>query len=441
VRVHVYAREPICRIPEDFMGLGYEISSVAAGPLTGSNRNYINLVKRLSEHGVIRIGGNTSDFSSFAETAKPVSKPKGTVINRKNLKDLGAFLNDVGWSLIWGLNLGGRDPENAVLEAKAVSASVGDKLFAFEIGNEPDLFGGGTAHRSKTYSYADYLLEYRTFKKKLRAVLPDAPLAGPDAATKTDWVTRFAEDEGKDLRLLTHHYYRECASETSTLDHLLHVDPKLAPMLDSLQKASQEAHLPYRICETNSFCGGGKRGVSDVFGAALWTLDYLWTLATARSAGVNIETGINQLDWISWYSPIGDNNGKYSVKPGYYGMLAFDQGCLRDCLRTQCSSNGLNVTAYAASDDQKVCITILNKDDISEAEVSVTCDRQLARGRLVRLTGASLADTQNITLGGAQVTVDGQWQPRAPELIARRGAVWRLRVPAASAAILTLNSA
>jgi len=35
------------------------------------------------------------------------------------------------------------------------------------------------------------------------------------------------------------------------------------------------AHAPleYRINEVNSFSGGGKEGISDTFGSALWCLD------------------------------------------------------------------------------------------------------------------------------------------------------------------------
>jgi hypothetical protein len=59
--------------------------------------------------------------------------------------------------------------------------------------------------------------------------------------------------------------------------------------------------------------------VSDTFGSALWVLDFLWKLAYAGCAGVNMETGVNQLGFVSLYSPIADN----SAKPEYYGLLAF----------------------------------------------------------------------------------------------------------------------
>ncbi len=309
------------------MGLGYEISSVATpGLLSASNRIYVELVRQLGRGGVIRVGGNTSDYSAFSPHAAAVSAPKATVINEQSLRDLAGFLRATGWSLIWGLNLGGGSIDQAVEEARAVASTAGDRLLAFEIGNEPDLFVH-EGHRQH-YSYDDYLKEYRRYKTAIRAVLPHAAFAGPDAAVTTDWVERFAADEGHDLRLLTHHYYREGQSPRSTMDKLLQPDPKLAAMLDRMHAASSSARVPYRICETNSFSGGGRPGVSDTFAAALWALDYLCVLAWHGAAGVNMETGVNQLDFISSYSPIADDeHGHFTAAPEYYGMLAFAEGC------------------------------------------------------------------------------------------------------------------
>jgi hypothetical protein len=84
--------------------------------------------------------------------------------------------------------------------------------------------------------------------------------------------------------------------------------------------------VPYRLCETASFSGGGKPGVSDTFAAALWALDYLFVLASHGCGGVNMETGVNHLGRISYYTPISDDlAGHYSAAPEYYGLLAFAQ--------------------------------------------------------------------------------------------------------------------
>ncbi|HET8635647.1 MAG TPA: hypothetical protein VFL96_02260, partial [Acidobacteriaceae bacterium] len=218
-------------IPADFTGLGYEISSVAVpGLLSASNHHYVQMVRTLGSHGVIRIGGNTSDYSSFQPGGKLVSLPKATIVNTESLRELGHFLDATGWHIIWGLNLGSGTEQRALREAQAVTAAAGDKLLAFEIGNEPDLFVH-EGHRPAGYGYDQYLREYRRYKAAIRAQLPNAPFAGPDVARETDWVTRFAQDEGHDLKLLTHHYYRGGArNPRSSLDELLAPDPHLGRM-------------------------------------------------------------------------------------------------------------------------------------------------------------------------------------------------------------------
>ena len=302
------------------MGLGYEISSVARpGLLSARNATYVQLCRALGSSGVIRVGGNTSDYASYSASAQPLSSPEtgpGSVVNAAVLRDLGSFLEATGWKLIWGLNLGRGTIEAAVEEAKAVFAATEPNLFAFEIGNEPDLFQHREIHRKKGYDYKDYLLEYRKFRDALRKSIPGIPLAGPDVAVATPWVLRFARDEGHEVKLLTHHYYREGQDPISSIDKLLHPDPKLGPMLAELQAASKSSGVPYRICETNSFSGGGKPGVSDRFASALWVLDFMYKLAAAQCGGVNMETGVNQLGFISSYSPIGDDeHGHYVAAP------------------------------------------------------------------------------------------------------------------------------
>src|SRR6202023_2346973 len=94
--------------------------------------------------------------------------------------------------------------------------------------------------------------------------------------------------------------------------------------LAQFQAAAKSAGKPWRMCETASFSGGGKAGVSDTFASALWVLDYVWELASFGGAGVNMETGVNHLGWISHYTPIGDDlKGHYGKAPEYYGLEAF----------------------------------------------------------------------------------------------------------------------
>src|SRR5215467_8976395 len=75
----------ISRIPPNFMGLGYETSSVARpGLLSAKNTVYVQLCRTLGSNGIIRIGGNTSDYASYSASGQTVSSPeteRGSVVN------------------------------------------------------------------------------------------------------------------------------------------------------------------------------------------------------------------------------------------------------------------------------------------------------------------------------------------------------------------------
>jgi len=317
-----------------------------------------------------------------------------------------------------------------------VLSIAGEKLLAFEIGNEPDLFGRAK-HRKPEYSYEDWLAEYRRYKAALRAQFPRISFAGPDVAGKTEWVTRFAADEGMDAVLLTHHYYREGQNPSSTIEKLLGVDPKLQPQLNALNSASKSCGHPYRICEVNSFSGGGRPGVSDTMAGALWVLDYMFTLAANGCSGVNMETGVNHLDFISSYSPIGDDEqGHYSAKPEYYGMLAFSIAGKGRLLEVDVDGGSPEVKAYATQPNPgTLAVTLINK---GSATSELTVHAPGKRASVIRLTGPAIDAKTGITLGGSEVTPAGTWKAAKLEALQMRNGQLKITLPAASAAIAQL---
>ncbi|HSS15213.1 MAG TPA: hypothetical protein VLL04_15040, partial [Rhizomicrobium sp.] len=66
VAIRIDPRRRLRAIPADYMGLGFEASAVATpGLLSADNRTYVELVRALGAQGVIRVGGNVSDFSAY----------------------------------------------------------------------------------------------------------------------------------------------------------------------------------------------------------------------------------------------------------------------------------------------------------------------------------------------------------------------------------------
>ncbi len=241
------------------------------------------MVRQLGE-GVLRIGGNTSDFDDW--TPEHVARFDGsndgvgpdaglnigrhTPVTETSIDELRTFLDATGWKLLYGIDLGHGSPQKAADEAAYVIKVIGPALIALQIGNEADLFFRNGI-RTPGYSYADYFAEWQRFADAIRQRTPGAPLAGPDIGNHNDWVEQFAK-QAKDIKLLTSHYYAEGppTSPAADIDHLLKPHPSLTEHMEHLVAVGKAAHIPYRMSEGNSCYHGGKPGVSDAFASALW---------------------------------------------------------------------------------------------------------------------------------------------------------------------------
>ncbi|MGH9401386.1 MAG: glycosyl hydrolase family 79 C-terminal domain-containing protein [Terriglobia bacterium] len=442
VRLFLRPEQELGTTPRNFLGLGFETSTVAyPGLLSGANRALINYISAMGHEGVIRIGGNTSDYAVWSPHGKAVSspQPQPSVINNAILADLGRFLRAIGWKLIWGLNLGTGTPQEASEEAAAVAGAVGDALLALQIGNEPDLFSHNGL-RNRNYTYPDYLREFQRFAKAIRKRLPNIPFAGPDVAVQTSWAGEFAGGPERPV-LLTQHYYAEGppANPAATIQNLLKPNERYEEMLRQLRRISNSARIPYRIVETNSCFGGGKPGVSDTFASALWGLDYCFSLAAHEAAGINFENGINQFGRVSCYSPIyNDEQGLYSARPLYYAMRAFSMMGVGQRLVLKSEISGINFKAYAVRDDPgRTWVTLINKEPEQAVEATISPSRTFASANAIRLTAPSMSSKSGVMLGGAVISnengKEGYWRAAGREPLRVKGGDIKVHVPASSA--------
>lgn len=436
VKIRVDPNTSLSRISADFIGFGYETSAVSQSNFfSPKNATLAQLYRNLSPHGLIRIGGIISDHAKYVPDGTPVANTQTgvTIINQANLADLGGFARAVGWKVMWGLNLGTGSKEEAAQEALAVHAALGSSLHSFEIGNEVEDL------RRFSRSYDVYHATFLDYKAAIRAVLPTAPFSGPDSVGNWLYLTNFAATESREMKLLTTHYYRGGAGSTNaTLERLLERDTNWDRKLGNLRQLSRENGLAYRINEVNSFSGGGKPGVSDTFGAALWCLDYLFLLASWECEGVNLETDINQLGFISHYSPIvHDDAGHCSARPEYYGMLAFALAGRGDMVQLTLDKNSINLTAYATKDELGLLwLTVVNKDFSRDAAVQGVLTRGYTTAEVLRLQAPSIQSKDQVTFAGARVSADGKWAPGPAEKLAINSGAANLVVPHASAALI-----
>ena len=436
VIIQIDPNTTLSQIPADFLGFGYETSAVAQSNFFSlKSLTMAQLYRNLSTHGLIRIGGIISDHTKFVPDGTSVAQTQRgvTVINRASLVELGEFARAVGWKVMWGLNLGTGSKEEAVQEAAAVDAALGSSLQSFQIGNEVE---------NLRHGYEAYHADYLDYKSGIRAVLAQVSFSGPDSVGNWLYVTNFVAAESRDMKLLTIHYYRGGAGNTNaTLKRLLQHDTNWDKRLANLRQVSREHALAYRINEVNSFSGGGKQGVSDTFGAALWCLDYLFILASYDCEGVNMETDINQLGFISHYSPIvHDEAGHCSARPEYYGMLAFALAGKGELLKLALEKADVNLSAYATrAPDGLLWITVVNKDSERDAALQTTLPQGYSSAAVFRLSAPSMESKDHVTLAGAEVSFDGTWAPEPPEKVEATDGTVHLLVPHASAALLQLR--
>jgi hypothetical protein len=424
-------------IPRDFIGLSYESAVIAANDFfTADNRTLLRLLRTLGAQGVLRIGGNTSERTLW-RTQDAQAPRENFVITPLAIDRLAGFLRALGWRLIYGLNLATGAPEEAAAEAAYVARAAGPQLLAFQIGNEPDGFGRWSAVRPKTYDMAAFLNEWRRFHAAIRAAVPDARFAGPDVAAETGWIALFAEVAPAGLVMLTRHYYADgpASNPAVTLGKLMRSAGQIAPILAEMAAIGTTHRLPWRIAETNSVYAGGRPGVSDTLGAALWGAELMFQIAAAGGAGVNFHAGEDKI-----YTPIAHGRGGgLAARALYYGMLMFAQAP-GDLVPVRLDSGGATLAAYAVrAADGALRLVVINKD-VRAASVRIEPGRRFAKGEVSRLAAPTLDATTGVRFGGAAVDDYGGWAPLAHEAAQFDDDAIMLDMPGASAALMTLQA-
>jgi hypothetical protein len=415
-----------------FAGLSYEKDKLVEPLFIGTNTPLIQLF-RLMGPGVLRIGANAVDRSSWNGAVGGL-----TPIVPAQIDALAAFLQAAQWQVIYGVNMARNTPENAASEAAYVAARLGPSLLAWEIGNEPDLYRR-LEYRPQSWTYADYLREWRALRDAMSAASPGVPFSGPATAYNLSVFTLpFARDEGSRVPLLTHHYYRADRDDPeSTLALLLRPDPTLVSEVRALVSAATEAGMTQgvRIAEANSFYGGGLANVSNAFGTALWVIDFLFTCAVAGCTGVNMHSGGSG----PGYTPIAEREGVViEARPGFYGMFMFAQGAQGLPMVSAVEPHiAINISAWGVQrTDGGFNAILINKDERRSVGMNLVTNVTANSFDPFWLRGTSLSASSGQTLSGIAISNEGSWvrPPQAP-LTASNGQL-NVVLPPASAVLL-----
>lgn len=416
-----------------FAGLSYEKHKLAQPLFTGGNAPLIALFRLLGP-SVLRIGANAVERSSWNGAVRGL-----TPIRPAHIDELAAFLRATQWQVIYEVNLARNTPQNAAREAAYVSQRLGSSLLAWGIGNEPDLYRR-QGYRRQSWNYQDFREEWREMRDAMRRVSPAVPFTGPATAFDlTRFAVPFARDEGDDLVLLTHHYYRADRNDpNSTLRLLLAPDPNLVREVRALVEAAEAANIEggARLAEANSFFGGGLPRVSNAFGSALWVIDFMFTCAVNGCRGVNMHSGGR-----GPYTPISELNGTViEARPVFHGMLLFSQGAQGTPMESILQpAPAINLTAWGVQrPDGGFNAVLVNKDPDRSADMRLSIAPVAATTRFepLWLRGTSLDDPAGQTLGEVGIGSDGSWSPRPQQPLTAIEGVLTVLVPPASAVLL-----
>ncbi|MGH9734253.1 MAG: hypothetical protein ACRD8A_06670 [Candidatus Acidiferrales bacterium] len=426
-------------MPLDFVGLSYEVQQLT-DPTFFSIRNsgLIREFKALSSTGVLRLGGNTSEFAywkpspdspqpAYPQTREVTGEPKPQYypVTPDAVRNLAKFLQATGWTCIYGIGMGTNTPARAAEEGAFVAGALGQRVQYFQIGNEPDLFNG-RLRAAKTWSATTYLEEWLTLARAIAARVPSAKFGIPDVASKSPWLTEIADrwpsiQAPPHVTTLTHHYYfgGPATNPDVNIPNLLKpaTMQKVQNTADIATAAARKIGARVRMTEGNTCYRGGKPGVSDVFAAALWSADYSLLLASNNYSGINLHGGTGKSVANSvggslpgdallqangatpaqiashphpFYTPIATFGSEYLLEPVAYGLKfagSFSGGTLLETdFSAKLQAAGVNATAYAAKmptdvvrKDRSVpvgtSVIILNKDASADLEVELDFGR------------------------------------------------------------------
>jgi hypothetical protein len=445
-------------VPVDYLGFSCETVQLADPTFFApDNHELVSLFKTLTPKGILRLGGNSSEFCWWKtkDTDKAPELPASTRIENNWMPHqftaiepvavdrLAEFLKATGWNAIYGLNLGtgtaGRDADEAAYVAK----KIGKRLLFFQIGNEPEFYiNSDNRLRGQDWSFDKYLAQWIEFAKAVIARVPDAKFGGPDIGNNTQWITQFARQAPQQLPgrivALSGHYYVMGPPDNPgvTARRLLAPDRNLDRDVPRIVRLANETNLVYRMTEGNSCYRGGKPGVSNAFCSALWAADYLLKLANFGCAGVNLHGGGASVIRLSlgghlpgenlapdgpaiaaegsFYTPIAGSREKgFKARPIFYGMKlagVLAGGKMRPVTFSQPPANA---TGWAADmPDGKTHLVLINKDAGQKLQISIPSRRG---AKVWRLEAPELTAAAGVTLAGTAVNSAKTWLPSEEE--------------------------
>lgn len=456
-------------IDPSFAGFGIEPSNLFS--FTGyadPNELTFNLIDNLLNYtGApphIRLGGNTADYMVFSE-----DQQQYTWINNPNATGEGAFASDhmligpkffevanrfpEGTPITWGLNLAYQESDyvdRIVTMAQQVIEGIPRlHLVSFEIGNEPDLYAQN-GFRTGTWGGDVYTQEWLARASALwQEVLRPNNLPSnffEPGATASTIGTSFQIQDLESLGIAVqandstasyisswnqhdYYYYISVSTYPLTLYHLMTLSTT-KDQFAAWETQIEQAHdtpYPYALREMCSVGPIGLEGITNTFGAALWTLNFFLYAATLNITSVQMHMTDNSN--ASAWQPIEMYGRQPFVRPNYYGYAAFAQIIGPSCQAQVAPMDGLafpgdyggRVEAYSVyQDGQLDTVVVINSNMANVSETpkeSLTIQLSLPSSlsgqvlHLAYLTSEGADATSGTTWNGISFEQSGDGTP------------------------------
>lgn len=356
-------------ISPSFAGFGIETSNLFS--FTGfasTNKLSVNLLNNLANYtGTpphIRIGGNTQDYILYNDSYTDYGigtnpDPTGQGANPTDLLYIGPKFFDAlsrfpsNTPITYGLSLayiGSDYLDQITAMAKAVYSGISNlNLVSFEIGNEPDLYLSN-AFRNGTWDGSVYTEQWLE-----RAGAVYTEVLEPEGANSSFFETACtASTIGTSFELTDlvndgitvtansssnpyvsswnqHDYYYYIGVSTYALTMGGFMDLSTTPtQFASWVSQIQQGHTagyPYALREMGVVGPIGYDGITNVFAASLWTLNFFLYAASLNISSVQMHMTDNSN--ASAWLPVEKYGLQPYVRPNYYAWAAFDQtiGC------------------------------------------------------------------------------------------------------------------
>lgn len=443
------------------VGLSLETQELSTQDLSDRHKSLVALMRPLGP-GVLRVGGNSLDYSWWKGGQGQAPSWATSVITPGDLARLHGLLLATGWRVILGLDLGHFDPAAAAREAGTAERILGSRLLGFEIGNEPNDYSSPQVNlRSSSYSPRDYLTELAAYTAAVQSTAPGGRLFGPDlgAPSLHKWLSTIASQKSTPFTAITQHYYpttfsfsKGTCKGTPVPTALQLLSPEVRERenaaLQTITEAGKLASREVRITETNntSSCDApGGPATSPVFASALWSLDWVLRATSVGVASLNFHGRFGRCRPEA-YTPIcapgraAATAGHVVARPEYYGLLAARALEGGRFLPVALSGSGSTAefSAYATLHPDGT-ITLAVDDFAATGSTSLVLQVPgYGSATGAPLIGSSLSATSGVSFGHASFST-GQASRPAQERIPQAGGAFQVRLAASSAIVITLR--